>query len=105
MLGPHTVTRLRAETVTDEYDNELPGGPDVALEIPGCSVQPGSGGEYHDAREAVTVTYTAWLPGLPDVRATDRIAYDGETYNIDGSPERWNFPPHEHTVIRLKAVD
>lgn len=104
MLGPHTITRLRAGVITDAYRNKLPGGPDAELQINGCSVQPGTGGKFNDSREAVTTAYTVWVPGLPDIEATDRIRFNGVTYPLDASPERWEFTP-SHTVLRLRRVD
>ena len=107
MLGPHIVERLRsgASTGDDDWGNPSPGADEV-LTIEGCSVQPGSpGGEYSTAREATSVLYTVWVPGLPDIKHTDRIRYAGRVFDIDGEPERWDFPPMAHTVIRLTATE
>lgn len=106
LLGTQTVTRLRATSGSDEYHND---GEDWSepneLELTGCSVQPGGGGQYDDSRSAITTLFTVWTPLGSDVLDTDRIRYAGTDYAIDGSVDRWEVGASlDHLVIRLKAV-
>lgn len=103
-LGPHTLTLLRAPVTTDAYRNEVRDWDNpVRTLVSGCSVQPAGSDEYVVDRESVTVRLRAFLPGLPDVDATDRAEFDGDTYYIDGV-EPWGFEPLSHTDLLLRRV-
>ena len=61
------------------------------LVITGCHVQPAVTGLSQDGRVlGVTEGLTCYMPPNADVLAGDRIAYQGETYIIMGSPKRWS---------------
>lgn len=55
-----------------------------------CSVQPASTLLSQDGRVlGVTDGLTAYLPPDADVKAGDRIVYNGNTYTINGDPLAW----------------
>ena len=104
LLGPHTVTLLRADVTEDAYGNEGRDWDTAArTDVSGCSVQPAGADEYTVDRESVVVRLRAFLPGLPDVESTDRAEYAGDVYYIDGV-EPWAFEPLSHTDILLRRV-
>lgn len=104
MLGPHTITVLRAgAAVQDEFGNDVP-GPTSEFTVAGCSVQPGTGSRYPDpSREATSTAYTVWAPLEPRVLDTDRIRWDSMLFEVDGSVGRWAVTPG-HQTIPLKVV-
>jgi hypothetical protein len=44
---------------------------------------------------------TAILPPNSDVKAGDRIVYDGNTYEIDGGPKMFSLPTGTVTNMQL----
>lgn len=106
-LGPHTVTVLRAPLVAGDYGNRTT--PDwenpVATEVPGCSVQPAPASEFTVDRDTFLTRWVAYLPASADVRATDRIAWAGDTYDVDGDVLRWEFGALSHQVINLRRSE
>jgi hypothetical protein len=103
-LGPHTISVVRAGTKPSDYGTTLVLDWDAGTlwDVEGCSVQPTSAPEFTQDRDAVLVRWVAWLPIDADVRATDRVIFDGETYDIDGEPMRWSFGALAHQVINLR---
>lgn len=60
------------------------------LVISGCSVQPSGTSLSFDGRVlAVNDSMTCFCPANSDIKAGDRIEYDGQTYTIDGEPRKW----------------
>ena len=60
------------------------------LTIKGCSVQPATTSLSQDGRVlGITEGWTAYLPEGSDVKAGDRIMFDGEIYTINGEPKKW----------------
>lgn len=109
ILGPHTITRLRATSATDPYSGEATDAdwstPDE-LVIPGCSVQPGPGQPLlRNLRDGVIVDYVAWAPLNSDVTEQDRIVHAGETYDISDTIQRWDFTGLGHLVIPMRRVE
>lgn len=108
-LGPHTIVRLRAGTITDPYSGEeTPGDWTTPAEstIAGCSVQPGSPRPQDlNDRDSVTILYTVWAPIDADVTEHDRVRYAGRDYAVDDTIQRWDFPPLSHLVIPLTRVE
>jgi len=62
--------------------------------------------EQLTAADTVTVVARLFTPPTADVKATDRIAFEGRTYAIDGRPELHHTPagPH-HYEIGLTDVE
>lgn len=63
------------------------------LTIKGCSIQPASTSLSQDGRVlAISEQMTAYLPEGSDVRAGDRIVFEGNTFEINGDPKAWAAP-------------
>ena len=85
-----TVTRIRPGVKT-QRGSQIPDWENATeLVITGCSVQPAGTSLSQDGRVlGVSDGYTVYLPPGADVKAGDRIVYDGDTYEIDGDPRKW----------------
>lgn len=84
------VTRIRPATTTSRgstvFDWEHPD----ELVITNCSVQPSSTGLSQDGRVlGISEGFTVYLPPDADVRAGDRIGFDGDVFVISGKPKIW----------------
>ena len=63
------------------------------LVIRGCSVQPATTSLTQDGRVlGISEQWTAYLPEGSDVKAGDRIEFDGQPYTINGEPKKWTAP-------------
>lgn len=85
-----SITRLRPGTKVErgstiyDWDNQ------DELIIPECSVQPTTTGLTQDGRvEGVIDGLVVYAPADIDVRAGDRIRFNGATYTINGDPLVW----------------
>lgn len=75
----------RGSTVPDWSESAV-----KKLVIKGCSVQPAATSLSQDGRVlGVSEQLTAYLPEGTDVKAGDRIQFNGETYEINGEPKIW----------------
>lgn len=86
------ITRIRPGTKTSRGSTIPDWDPAVVneLKIGGCSVQPASTSLSQDGRIlGIMDGMTAYLPNGSDVKAGDRILYDGLTYEIEGEPRVW----------------
>ena len=100
---PDPVTRIRAALITDDYGTpsaERDWATAVSTTIHGCSVQPVPGAEYELGREAVVSRWRLFAPTGTELLATDRVAWSGATYEIDGDVQAWS----NHTEAFLKRV-
>lgn len=76
---------LRGSTVFDWSESAV-----TKLVIKGCSVQPAATTLSQDGRVlGISEQLTAYLPEGTDVKAGDRILFDGEVYEINGEPKKW----------------
>lgn len=80
-----TVTRIRPATktvrgsVVPDWENAK------SKEINGVSMQPASTSLSTDGRVlGISDRYTLFAPPIADIKAGDRIVFDGKTYEIDG---------------------
>jgi hypothetical protein len=103
VLGPHTITVLRAPRVAGDYGTATVPDWDNAtsVDVTGCSVQPAPAPEYVVDRSQALTRWQVFAPSTADVRPTDRIGWGSTTYDVDGDPQRWDFPPLSHLVINL----
>lgn len=63
------------------------------LTIEGCSVQPSQTTLSQDGRVlGLTEGYTVFFPRTADVKAGDKIIWDGNEYQIIGEPRGWDSP-------------
>jgi hypothetical protein len=104
-----TVRRVRAGTRTDRGGNTLPDwspGAVSRLVVPWVSVQPNTQAEDTDPTRTAAVT--AWrvlsAPGTaPDVRADDRIEWNGLIFEVEGEVAAWP-DPFDGTVHHVEFV-
>lgn len=79
------------------------------LEIDGCSVQPASTSLSQDGRIlGVTEGLIAYIPVGADVKAGDKIVYNGEDYSISGEPQVWDHTATgtiDHINLNLQRWD
>lgn len=60
------------------------------LKIKGCSIQPATTSLTQDGRVlGINEALTAYLPEGSDVKAGDRIVFEGDTFTINGDPKAW----------------
>lgn len=109
MRWPHTITRLRAPLVADEYgtpasmrdwDNA------VETSIAGCFVQPLSSDERTDGREASIERMQLFAPVGTSLEAADRVRFDGALYEIVGPGRVWTsvLGGTDHVEATLRRV-
>lgn len=103
MLGPHTVTVVRPPE-RDGWGNQQ--GTESSTPVSGCFWQPVSTDEQQVGADTVTVVARVFMPPTADVRATDRIVFEGREYTIEGRPKLFHTPagPH-HYEIDLRDVE
>lgn len=106
-LGPHTITILRAARVPSDYGNQTTEDWSSAAEtvVEGCSVQPAPASEFTVDRDSFITRYQVFAPASADVLAGDRVAWDGNTYDVDGDPLRWDAGSLSHIVFNLRRSD
>lgn len=85
-----TITRIRPGTKSvrgsdiRDWDNAS------ELEISGCSMQPAGNALSQDGRVlGVFDGYTCYCPVNADIQAGDRIRFEGQTFEINGEPNKW----------------
>lgn len=99
-----TVTRLRPG-VRVSRGSEVPDWEHpIAKVIRGCSVQPGTTDMSLDGRVlGILDGLTCYMPENADIREGDRVIYDGETYEVNGSPRKWHAAGNlSHTQVTLR---
>lgn len=89
-----TITRIRTTETKDERGSSVPDWSKATeRDIEGCSVQPSNTTLSQDGRVlGISETLTAYLPPEADVKAGDRIRFEGDVYTIDGEPRKWTAP-------------
>lgn len=94
VIRPKT-KELRGSTVND-WSNP------TTTTVTGCSVQPaGTTLDINGRVLGISDGLTAFLPFGTDVKAGDRIEYDGETYTIEGVPQPSISPTGSISSIKL----
>ena len=87
------VIRLRPGTKVERGSTIQDWSNPDRLVIEGCSVQPAATTLSQDGRVlGISESMTAYLPDDSDVKAGDRIEYDGNVYTITGEPKIWKGP-------------
>lgn len=105
MLGAHTLTRLRGTPATDGYGNSvLTWGEPTETTVANCSVQPAGNTEFTDGREALEDIWDVWAPLGADINGRDRVRWDGQIYEVIGTPSRWPHPTLAHINFRMRRV-
>lgn len=102
-LGPHTVTVLRATSADDDYGNPTSNWNTAGeTTVSGCSVQPVQGDEETVGRDTIVSRWRLYAPADADLKGSDRVRYAGDTYEVDGEVQRWDFPPLSHVTALLR---
>lgn len=108
-LGNHTITVVRAPLVTDPYGNEgTERDWDNAAEhqVQGCSVQGQPSAEFTRDRDLVVIRKEVYAPPEADLLASDRVRWDGATYDVDGQPQREVHGTHvDHLYALLRRSE
>lgn len=102
------VIRIRPGTVTRRGSEEPDWESAEEDEISGCSVQPASTSLSQDGRVLGTSEgLTCFLPAGADVKAGDKIRWNGEDYQIIGQPKIWKSPSGRvsNTQLQLERWD
>jgi hypothetical protein len=90
-----TAVRVRAGTKTDRGGNTVPDWSPTAvarLTVSGLNIQPNSQTETVDEqRDAVITGYRVQSAEgtSPDIKATDRIEWNGQDFEVDGEVAAW----------------
>lgn len=90
-----TITRIRPGTreVRGSIIPDWSASAVDTLKISGCSVQPTGTSLSQDGRVlGISEQWTAYIPEGSDVKAGDRIEFDGTVYTILGEPKKWTAP-------------
>lgn len=95
---------VRAKKTTTSRGSEVPDWTDTTTTtVTGCSIQPASTSLSLDGRIlGISDGWTAYVPEGTDVKAGDRIDFDGESYAINGEPRKWTGPSRtSHIQLNL----
>lgn len=106
-LGDVTVVVLRAPHGADDpYGNSEPDwSAATSTQVPGCNVQPLSVTEVTVGRETLVSRWQLFAPPDTDLLATDRVQYDGATYEVDGEAQRWGTGARGYVTAVLRKGD
>lgn len=86
-----TVVRVRATTGgLDAFKQPITTG-STEVDIPGGILAPGGSTETVEAgRQTVETVATLYFRNTwPDIVESDQLRVDGELYNVDGEPQKW----------------
>lgn len=100
-MSSQSFTRQRFPLVTDHgtATTDYTASPDTATFY--GSAQPGVGSTDVINRNGAEVVKTIYAQPAADVAHLDHVIVDGETYWVNGEPERWNVGILDHLVISL----
>lgn len=101
----HSVVRLRARRVPDGLDGRLDWNDPERLTIPGWSIEPVDSRKTFDAAGDRTLSrWQAIGPAGADVKAGDRIEWNGDHYELDAEPLQRTSPSGNasHCDLTLK---
>lgn len=85
-IAPVVVYRLRGDEVADEWGGKRFDWTDPdRKKITGCQFQPLAGEEFNEGRDALVTRWEWHGPVNADVLYTDRLEYEGDVYEVDGS--------------------
>lgn len=109
----HTVMRVRAPETVDRYQNKKRDWANaVRTPMAGVNVQPAGSPPVSDEDTVDRqTTVTGWRLYTPrgmdvDLLETDRVEYEGMTFEVDGKVGRWRIAGKVHHVeVDLKEVD
>lgn len=96
------VTILRPGTTTSRGSSVYDWSSPESWVVNNCSVQPASTGLSQDGRVlGISEGFTVYLPPGTDVKAGDRVVFEGNTYTIMGEPKTWKSATGRMSHIQL----
>lgn len=101
MLLRDSVVRRRAPLIAGGYGTQVRDWPNATSVTYPAEVQPVSSTEDVVDQQRTITRWRLWLAPTDDLAATDRIEWDGGTYEVDGDVERWKRHGRQH---HLRAV-
>lgn len=105
ILGEHTVVIRRATTTEDTYGNPVRDwGSASSTPVTGCSVQPLSVTEVNVGRDTLVTRWQLFAPVGTDLLGSDRVEFDGDTYEVDGDAQVWDFATLGHVTAALRKA-
>lgn len=107
-----TAVRVRAGEKTDRGGNSVPDWSNPnRLTVTGLNIQPNAQSETADEqRDAVITGYRVQSTEgtAPDIKATDRIEWAGQTFEVDGEvatwPDLFTDTPHHIEFAMVRAT-
>lgn len=104
-FATQTITRVRPGTKTLR-GSEMPDWSNTtSISISGCSVQPATTTLSQDGRVlGISDGWTAFLPFGADVKAGDKIVFNGNEYAINGEPREWISPTGNRSNVQLNLM-
>lgn len=91
-FAKQTIVIVRPSTTTSRGSTIPDWSPDKVTKktVNGCSVQPATTSLSQDGRVlGINDAWTAYVPEGTDVKAGDRVEFNGETFTINGEPRIW----------------
>jgi hypothetical protein len=100
------IVRLRAPLVASGYGNQQRDWDNAVGVIYPAAVGPLSTGEDVVDQQQTTTRLRLILPSPADATATDRIVWDGQTYEIDGevATVKRHGRVHHHEAVLVKVT-
>ncbi len=101
------VVVIRAGTTTDRYGDEvLDWDAPTEHTVRNCKVNPVAGNEdtgLLDDRAALTRRWNLAAPPCSDIKATDRMRWQGDVYEVEGEVLTWRSPLGgvDHLYVQL----
>ncbi|MFF9240103.1 hypothetical protein ACF1AL_14890 [Streptomyces sp. NPDC014801] len=88
-----TAVRVRAGTKTDRGGNTIPDWSNPnRLTVSGLNIQPNAQSEKVDEQRDATITgyrVQSAEGTAPDIKASDRIEWNGQTFEVEGEVASW----------------
>lgn len=104
-FGNHTVTVVRPAPPDWQGD---PSGDPTLTEVTGCFMQPRTTVEQDTGmRHTVSGNWVLFMPGGVDIRASDRVRWQGAEYQVNGEPARYPgyLGVEHHIEVDLRKVE
>lgn len=88
--GRLSITIVRAPIISDAHNNDKRDWLHATeTVVTGCDVQPMGSQENLVNQDQILIAYQVFAPFGTDVKGTDRVKYNGSTYEVFGHPEDW----------------
>lgn len=104
MRLPHRPAVKRAPLVADDRGNQVRDWPNaVTSSMPAAWIQPVSSDELNLNQDRTVSRWQIFLEPAADVLSTDRITWEGDTYQVDGDIQSWDTgqPHHQEGFLLL----